>query len=147
MAEEGEEKRAFTVTDKRFSKRDPEESSEEPRTEPERPPEPEPSQAAREEPQKGPAASPQADFAGFILSLANTALINMGVAPDPMGGQPEVHLDGAEQMIDILGILQEKTQGNLTEEEEGLLDQILSELRMRYVEVARSGGGQAPGGT
>ncbi|MEE8111005.1 MAG: DUF1844 domain-containing protein [bacterium] len=143
MAEEGEEKKAFTVTDRRFSKRDPEE----PRTEPERPPEPEPSQAAREEPQKGPAASPQADFAGFILSLANTALINMGVAPDPMGGQPEVHLDGAEQMIDILGILQEKTQGNLTKEEEGLLDQILSELRMRYVEVARSGGGQAPGGT
>ena len=149
MSEEEEKDRGFRVTDRRFSKRDEEESSqEEARPEPaEAPPSPlDPS--ARAEPEAGagieqPGGAPSPDFGGFILSLANTTLINLGVMTDPAGGgggKPEIHIEGAKQMIDILGILQEKTQGNLTEEEENLLKQILSELRMRFVEVVRSSG-------
>ena len=143
MSEEEEHNRGFRVTDRRFSKRDEEESSqEEARPEPAEAP---PDSAARAEPEAGagqeqPGGAPSPDFGGFILSLANTTLINLGVMPDPAGGNPEIHIEGAKQMIDILGILQEKTQGNLTEEEENLLKQILSELRMRFVEVVRSSG-------
>jgi hypothetical protein len=144
MAEESEGKKSFTVTDRRFSKRADEEISEEAPTESTQVPEEDTAPPSREEPEEpegrgepseGP---PTADFTGFILSLANTALVNMGVVPDPMGGQPAVNLDGAKQMIDILGIIQEKTRGNLTPEEEHILTEILSEVRMRFVETVRS---------
>ncbi len=147
MSEETEQSRGFTVKDRRLSKRDEEESAEEePRPErAEVAPDPgapaEPETAAGEEP---PGGLPQPDFAGFILSLANTALINLGVVPDPSGGSPEANIEGAKQMVDILGILREKTQGNLTEEEDRLLEQILAELRMRFVEVVRSAGSGGP---
>ena len=145
MSEEEEQGRGFTVTDRRQSKRDEEESAEEaPR--PERA-EAEPEPAAPPEAEAGeapPGGVPQPDFGGFILSLANTALINLGVAPDPAGGRPEANIDGAKQMIDILGILREKTKGNLTEEEDRLFEQILAELKMRFVDVVRSAGSGGP---
>ena len=71
-------------------------------------------------------------------------MINLGVAPDPAGGSPEANIEGAKQMIDILGILREKTQGNLTEEEDRLLEQILAELKMRFVDVVGSAGSGGP---
>ena len=145
MSEEEEQSRGFTVTDRRLSKRDAEESAEEaPR--PERA-EAAPDPAAAPEAGAGempPSGVPQPDFGGFILSLANTALINLGVAPDPAGGRPESNIEGAKQMIDILGILREKTQGNLTEEEDRLFEQILAELKMRFVDVVRSAGSGGP---
>jgi hypothetical protein len=151
MAEEAEGQKSFTVTDRRFSKRAEEESSEEAPTESKQAPEEDPVPAPREEPEEQekreePSGEPPtADFTGFILSLANTALVNMGVVPDPMGGQPAVNLDGAKQMIDILGIIQEKTRGNLTPEEDHILTEILSEVRMRYVETVRLSKGDALG--
>ena len=82
-------------------------------------------------------------FAGFVLSLAHTAAVHFGDIPDPVSGQTgSVNLAAAQQMIEILALLEQKTRGNLTAEERQLLEQILYELRLRFVEV-RTGGGQA----
>jgi hypothetical protein len=75
-------------------------------------------------------------FAAFVISLASSAAIHFGDLPDPLtGGKSEPNLDGAAQMIEILGLLEQKTRGNLTAEERALLEQVLYELRMRFVEV------------
>jgi hypothetical protein len=82
------------------------------------------------------------NFPAFVLSLAHTAAVHFGDAPDPVTGRPaEANLQAAQQMIDILSLLEQKTRGNLTAEERQLLEQILYELRMRYLEAVRSGQG------
>ena len=79
-------------------------------------------------------------FTAFVLSLASTAAIHFGDLPDPVTGEPaEVNLDGAAQMIEILGLLDQKTRGNLTAEERQVLEQVLYELRLRFVEAAGAG--------
>jgi hypothetical protein len=79
-------------------------------------------------------------FTGFVLSLASSAAIHLGDLADPMTGQQaEVNLEGAQQMIGILALLEEKTKGNLTAEERQVLEQVLYELRMRFVEVSGHG--------
>jgi hypothetical protein len=85
-------------------------------------------------------SEPQLSFTAFVLSLASTAAIHFGDVPDPLSGKlGEPNLDGAAQMIEILGLLEQKTRGNLTAEERQLLEQVLYELRMRFIE-AKSGG-------
>jgi hypothetical protein len=80
-------------------------------------------------------------FTAFVVSLASSAAIHFGDLPDPVTGRPaEQNLEGATQMIDILALLEEKTRGNLTLEERQVLEQVLYELRLRFVEV--SGGGK-----
>jgi hypothetical protein len=75
-------------------------------------------------------------FTAFVLSLASTAAIHFGDVPDPVSGKPlEPNLDGASHMIEILGLLDQKTRGNLTDEERQVLEQVLYELRMRFVEA------------
>ena len=82
-------------------------------------------------------------FAAFVLSLAHTAAVHFGDIPDPVSGNAaEANLPAAKQMIDILSLLEEKTRGNLTAEERQLLDQLLYELRLRFVEATKSGGAQ-----
>lgn len=77
------------------------------------------------------------NFTAFVLSLASTAAIHFGDLPDPMTGQrAELNLEGAAQMIEILGLLDQKTRGNLSLEERQVLEQVLYELRMRFVEAA-----------
>jgi hypothetical protein len=84
-------------------------------------------------------------FLGFILSLAHTAAVHFGDVPDPVSGQTiPANLPAAQQMIDILSLLEEKTRGNLTAEERQFLDQILYELRLRYVEASRQGPAPEP---
>jgi len=79
---------------------------------------------------------PELTFTAFVLSLASTAAIHFGDLPDPVSGQPsEPDLDAASQMIEILGLLELKTRGNLTAEERQLLEQVLYELRLRFVEA------------
>jgi hypothetical protein len=76
-------------------------------------------------------------FTAFVVSLASSAAIHFGDLPDPNTGQlAEVNLDGAAQMIDILALLEEKTRGNLTMEERQVLEQVLYELRLRFVEAS-----------
>jgi len=77
-------------------------------------------------------------FAAFVLSLAHTAAVHFGDIPDPISGEKsDVNLPAAQQMIDILALLEAKTRGNLTAEERQLLEQILYELRLRLVEAKK----------
>ena len=83
---------------------------------------------------------PQLSFTAFVLSLARTAAIHFGDLPDPVSGErTALNLDGAAQMIEILSLLDQKTRGNLTAEERQMLEQLLYELRMRFVEASRGG--------
>ncbi len=76
-------------------------------------------------------------FTAFVFSLASSAAIHFGDISDPATGRPgDVNLEGASQMIDILALLEQKTRGNLTAEERSLLDQVLYELRVRFVEAS-----------
>ena len=79
-------------------------------------------------------ALPSVDFATFVLSLSHSALMHMGEAPNPETGTIEKSLPLARQTIDLIAMLEEKTKGNLTGDEERLLGQILFDLRMRFVE-------------
>jgi len=79
-------------------------------------------------------------FTAFVISLASSAAIHFGDLPDPATGQhAQPNLEGASQMIEILGMLEEKTRGNLTAEERQVLEQVLYELRLRFVEASGSG--------
>jgi len=79
-------------------------------------------------------------FMGFVLSLASTAAIHFGDLPDPVTGQvSEPNLDGAAQMIEILALMEQKTRGNLSAEEREVLNQVLYELRLRFVEATGEG--------
>jgi len=79
---------------------------------------------------------PELTFIAFVLSLASTAAIHFGDLADPSTGERlEPNLDGASQMIEILSLLEQKTRGNLTAEERQVLEQVLYELRLRFVEA------------
>jgi hypothetical protein len=80
------------------------------------------------------------NFPAFVLSLAHTAAVHFGDVPDPVSGQTaETNLPAAQLMIDILSLLELKTRGNLSAEERQLLEQLLFELRMRFIEVSKEG--------
>lgn len=81
---------------------------------------------------------PKVDFSTFVLSLATAALYQLGVVPDPGSGAP-VEADPlvARQTLETLEMLREKTQGNLTDDERKLIDSLLYDLRLRYVELGR----------
>ena len=76
---------------------------------------------------------PQIDFSTFVLSINSSALVQLGLIEDPSTGQKTKNIPLAKQTIDILGMLEEKTRGNLTGDEENILKNILYELRMLYV--------------
>lgn len=77
------------------------------------------------------------NFITFVVSLATTAAIHLGDRPDPASGKPAApNLEGAQQMINILALLEEKTRGNLTAAERQVIEETLYELRMRFVEVS-----------
>lgn len=73
------------------------------------------------------------NFSSFLLSLATTGMVHLGEIPEPTTGQKLENLEAASQMIDILGILKEKTEGNLLSEESQLLESLLYELRMKFL--------------
>ena len=75
-------------------------------------------------------------FSGFVLSLATTAALHFGDLADPeTGRRPEPDIESAKRIIELLEMLQAKTKGNLIPEEEKLLDDLLYELRMRFVQA------------
>lgn len=87
-------------------------------------------------------AQPGVTFTGFILSLATTAAVHFGDIADPNTGErTEPNLTAAAQMIELIALLQEKTKGNLIESEEQLVDDLLYELRLRFVQ-AQDGKGE-----
>jgi hypothetical protein len=82
------------------------------------------------------ASDPAITFTGFLLSLATTAAVAFGDIPDPATKERvEPDLDAAAQMIEIIAMLQEKTRGNLIEPEERMIDDLLYELRLRFVKA------------
>lgn len=116
--------RGFTVVDKRAGS-----AADEPAA-------PDPEAA----PGTGSEGLPQVDFATFCLSLGTSALYHLGAVGDPRTGQPaaEPNLALARQTIDTLEMLEGKTRGNLDDEEAKLLEGLLYELRMRFVETKGS---------
>ena len=88
-------------------------------------------------------ASPQdssrsVDFASFLLSLATTGMVHLGEIPEPSTGQKSEDLEGARQMIEILDIMKVKTEGNLSGEESKLLENLLYELRMKFLSKSKA---------
>jgi len=96
--------------------------------------EPEPKKEQQEQAQQKPL--PPVDFTMLILSLANTALFQLGFVNSPDSGITK-DLEGARQTIDIITMLEKKTQGNLTDEERKVLTETLFQLRMAYVEATK----------
>ena len=82
-------------------------------------------------------ALPEINFSAFVISLSTQALMHLGEIADPVSGQAETDLAGAKQMIDILSLLQQKTRGNLDAGEQQLVEDILYDLRMRYVDAVK----------
>ena len=74
------------------------------------------------------------DFSTFVVSLASNAMMHLGEAVVPGSEPGQVNLPLAKQTIDIIGMLQEKTAGNLTDEEEKLVKGVLYQVRMAYME-------------
>jgi hypothetical protein len=76
-------------------------------------------------------------FAGFILSMGTSALIHLGQEPDPISGKKEIRMERAREVIDLLSLLEEKTKGNLSADEESLMSRLLFTLRMKFVETEK----------
>jgi hypothetical protein len=132
MTDEREEGRGFTVSDRRrFT--------------------PETGEARGDAPEERAAAETAADAAGdlgtsapplpeitlstFVISLSTQVLMHLGEIPNPVDNTVHRDLSSAKQVIDILGMLQQRTKGNLDESEEALFDSVLYDLRMRYVQL------------
>ncbi len=77
------------------------------------------------------------EFNTFLLGLASTALIHLGESPHPESGKTERNLVLARQSLDLLSLLRDKTRGNLTAEEEKFFDNLLADLRFRFVEASK----------
>lgn len=83
-------------------------------------------------------ARPPIDFTTFVFSLGSSALMLLGEAPNPETGESMKNLPLAKETIDLLSMLQDKTKGNLTQEEQRFLDSLLYDLRLRFVEASKS---------
>jgi len=91
------------------------------------------------EPYLGPGSeAAEITFASFVIGLSTQALAHLGEIAHPEHGRREVDLMGARHIIDILGLLQEKTSGNLDDGERALLESALYDLRMLYVQKKRN---------
>lgn len=85
---------------------------------------------------------PKADFSGFLISLGSSAFVHLGLVPDPETQERrKPNLAIARQTIDMIELLEEKTRGNLTEDETTLLRNLLTDLRMRFVTASQDSKG------
>jgi len=80
---------------------------------------------------------PDVTFSTFIASLSSSALVHLGEIAEPSTGQKQANIQMAKHTIDIIGLLQEKTNGNLTKEEDKLIQNVLTDLRMRYLNALK----------
>jgi hypothetical protein len=140
MAEEREkEEKGFVIKDKRLFTADGE-VNREPEAVHEKPKADESAEQKKKDDRKGRSVPlPEVDFASFVLTLSSSALFHFGEFADPASGKRERNLDMAKQTIDILGVLREKTRGNLSKDEEHLMDSLLHDLRIKYVEECKKG--------
>jgi len=122
-----EQEKGFVVRDKRFSAKQQSDSQAK-------------EENQREEPFEEPISQgneplSEISFTNLILSISTSALIQLGEIEDPVSKQPSKNLSLAKQTIDLIGMLKEKTKGNLTGEEEKIVEHILYDLRMRFVKA------------
>lgn len=143
MSEDKEKKeKSFTFVDKRHrsSEEDQSDDSTQPEhgmeAKPEEPTQPESASSDESDKNKG-ASAPSIDFTTFILSLSSSAAYHMGGFQDSVSGKTSINLDLAKQTIDIVAILEEKTKGNLSEDESKLISGVLYDLRMKFIEVSK----------
>ena len=125
-----EEEKSFVVRDKRFSAKKEEKGESQNREEEKIEETPRGDASAQEGP------LPEIDFTSFIFSLSTSALIQLGEIQDPFTQKLVRNLPLAKQTIDLIGMLKEKTKGNLTPEEERVIEYVLYDLKMKYVKAA-----------
>ena len=111
-------------------------------------PEPPPQPSAQAQPEPGeeveneestlPGAEDPASFASFMMSIASNAASSLGMMEHPVTGKREVDLELGKHWIDVLGMLQQKTRGNLLPQEQQILEGLLSDLRMQYVSLTHA---------
>jgi hypothetical protein len=123
-----EKEKSFVVRDKRFTAKKEEEKVSPGNEKMEEP--------LREEVSGEEVPLPEINFTSFIFSLSTSALIQLGEIEDPFTQKQSKNLPIAKQTIDLIGMLREKTKGNLPSEEGNFLDNVLFDLRMRYVKAA-----------
>ena len=99
-------------------------------------------EAAEQEQGMGPL--PPASLPVLLSMLASQAMISLGQIPNPMTGKPEVRGSEAKHFIDLIGVLEEKTKGNLRADENAMLSNLLNELRMAYVSIVPSSSAPKP---
>lgn len=127
-----QDKKGFTVKDRRVFSAD-EQAMPEDKPAASEPPPSKPEPTADSGSGRGQAPLPQINFPTFIASLNASALVHLGVIEDPVSGKAEKNLPTAKQTIDILSMLQQKTAGNLTADEDSMLKSILYDLRVLFV--------------
>jgi len=136
-----EEKKDFVVKDRRvFSEEEAGEAPEqeageasEQEAESVAPEKPEETEASAAGPKEAEAGLPEINFQTFVFSLNASALVQLGLMEDPATGKNEKNLPLVKQTIDMLSMLQEKTKGNLSKDEDEMLKHVLYDLRIRYV--------------
>lgn len=150
--EEEQAEKAFTISDKRLftkegSRRDPDTPRETPAASPPPPPPRQEAPRAAESPRQRPEPGtgprrdlPSADFTMLVNMLVTNAMVFLGQMPAPGSQQYMRNLPQAQHMIDLLMVLREKTHGNLTPDEDQMMQELLPQLQMAYVSASRQVG-------
>lgn len=128
-----EEEKGFVFKDRRKLGQTETEPAQEKRDEPKPPPAEEKEDSEQAQPSP---PLPEINFSTFVVSLSTEALFHLGEIAHPVSGERKKDLPLAKHAIDTLALLQEKTQGNLTEDEKKLLESMLYDLRMCYIRVS-----------
>jgi len=128
-----EMEKGFVVRDRRFSAKQEDSQATEEESKKE---EPVKEESKKEDFSEQQIPLPEVNFGNFLLSLHTSALIQLGEIQDPNAGQALKDLPLAKQTIDLVGMLKEKTRGNLAPEEEKMMEAVLYDLRIRYVKAA-----------
>lgn len=138
--QEPENESGFVVRDKRHSSFEDKKETTEPGEFPEgvstAPDDPKPEQGQEAEMASSASTGP-VNFMSFILGMAQTALFQMGLIQFPGAEQSKKDMNGARQTIDIIAMIEEKTRGNLTDDEKKVIDDTLFQLRMAFVEMSK----------
>lgn len=134
------EDETFKVTDRRRRDETDESPTAEARPDPAAPT---PRAAPAGSASQGPAPAPQGgpDLQGLFIMLASSALVNLGEAADPETGERVLDLEQAKEAIDLLSLLRVKTEGNRTDQESHLLEEMLYDLQLRFVRAAKGAAG------
>lgn len=128
-----EEEKGFIIKDRRSFDEKGELKDKEPQEEEKREKEETKKQAPKEEAERPPL--PEINFTSLVFSLSSSALFHCGEITDPQTGERKKDLPLAKHAIDTIAMLKEKTEGNLTEEEQKFMENVLTDLRWRYVKA------------